>query len=68
MTTTVSSVVTAVNSGKRDAGHSEQFTSGMDFEDKFTINNQHKIWKLKHCLARGQHHLESIKLEKLQNA
>eukprot|EP00971_Amphidinium_carterae_P245556 4876648-Amphidinium_carterae.1 len=30
MTTTVSSVVTAVNSGKRVAGHLEQFTSGRD--------------------------------------
>eukprot|EP00971_Amphidinium_carterae_P314045 6241802-Amphidinium_carterae.1 len=38
-TTTVAGVVTAVNSGKRVAGHLEQFT-GMDFEDKYTTTNR----------------------------
>eukprot|EP00971_Amphidinium_carterae_P245956 4885320-Amphidinium_carterae.1 len=41
MSTTTVGVVTAVNSGKRNAGHLEQFTSGMDFEDKYTTNIRH---------------------------
>eukprot|EP00971_Amphidinium_carterae_P172853 3426322-Amphidinium_carterae.1 len=39
-TTTVAGVVTAVNSGKRDSGHLEQFTTGMDFEDKYATTNR----------------------------
>eukprot|EP00971_Amphidinium_carterae_P125265 2482046-Amphidinium_carterae.1 len=45
-TTAVAGVVTAVNSGKRDAGHLEQFTTGMDFEDKSTTTNRQEVPKL----------------------
>eukprot|EP00971_Amphidinium_carterae_P112249 2223454-Amphidinium_carterae.1 len=40
MATTTVGVATVVNSGKRDAGHLDTLSSGMDFEDKFTMNNQ----------------------------
>eukprot|EP00971_Amphidinium_carterae_P293283 5823017-Amphidinium_carterae.2 len=42
-TTTTVGVATVVtqNSGKRDAGHLDTLATGMDFEDKVTVNNQH---------------------------
>eukprot|EP00971_Amphidinium_carterae_P059041 1167371-Amphidinium_carterae.1 len=55
MSTTTVGVVTAVHSGKRDAGHLETFTTGMDFEDKYTTTNRQMLLS-NACIARKRSH------------